>query len=46
MKNGLLTVACLDGMLSIDEMQLPGKRRMLFSDVARGYRGPTEGKFR
>ena len=30
-------------MLVIDEIQLPGKRRMATSDVLRGYRGPTEG---
>ncbi|MBC8124220.1 MAG: methionyl-tRNA formyltransferase, partial [Candidatus Kapabacteria bacterium] len=45
-KDGAFTVACSDGMLSIDELQLPGKRRMMFNEGARGYRGTTEGIFR
>jgi methionyl-tRNA formyltransferase len=38
-------VACADGMLSLDEVQLPGKRRMTAEEIVRGYRGPSEGVF-
>lgn len=41
--DGTLIAGCADGALVIDEIQLPGKRRMATSDVLRGYRGPTEG---
>lgn len=44
-RNGHFLVACADGMLEIDELQLPGRRRMSATDVVRGYRGPTEGSF-
>lgn len=36
-------VGCADGALRLDEIQLPGKRRMSASDVVRGHRGPMEG---
>ncbi|MCX6141538.1 MAG: methionyl-tRNA formyltransferase [Candidatus Kapabacteria bacterium] len=45
MRDGQFQVACADGMLSLDELQMPGKRRMTASDVVRGYRGSTEGSF-
>ncbi|MEY3385354.1 MAG: hypothetical protein RIR53_165 [Bacteroidota bacterium] len=40
-----LIAGCSDGALSLLEVQLPGRRRMNFADIARGYRGPTEGAF-
>lgn len=43
--DGAFTVGCADGALQLDEIQLPGKRRMPTSDVVRGHRGPTEGTF-
>lgn len=43
--DGMLIAGCADGAVVIDEIQLPGKRRMLTSDVLRGYRGPTEGRW-
>jgi len=43
--SGHFLVACADGMLEIDEMQLPGKRRISAEEFLRGYRGPTEGSF-
>lgn len=36
---------CADGALQLDEIQLPGKKRMPASEILRGYRGPTEGAF-
>lgn len=36
-------VGCIDGSLSIDELQLPGKRRMTVAEMLPGYRGPREG---
>jgi methionyl-tRNA formyltransferase len=36
-------VGCADGALRLDEIQLPGKRRMASSDVLRGYRGELAG---
>ncbi|HLP28016.1 MAG TPA: methionyl-tRNA formyltransferase [Candidatus Didemnitutus sp.] len=44
-RDGVFRAACANGMLSIDELQLPGKRRMATSEVLRGYRGQTEGTF-
>jgi methionyl-tRNA formyltransferase len=38
-----LLIGCADGALSIDELQLPGKRRMAASEMIPGYRGPREG---
>lgn len=38
-------VACSDGSLSLDELQLPGKRRMTIAEMLPGYRGPREGVF-
>ncbi|MBU3742059.1 MAG: methionyl-tRNA formyltransferase [Candidatus Kapabacteria bacterium] len=43
--NGCLIAGCLDGSLMLDEIQLPGKRRMMSADVVRGYRGSLEGTF-
>lgn len=43
--DGAFIVGCADGALQLDEIQLPGKRRMPTSDVVRGHRGPTEGMF-
>jgi methionyl-tRNA formyltransferase len=40
---GQLFVGCGDGELRIDEIQLPGKRRMSTVDVLRGYRGEQSG---
>lgn len=40
-----LLVSCNDGELSLLELQLPGKRRMLVDDFLKGYRGPSEGRF-
>jgi len=36
---------CADGALQLDEIQLPGKKRMQAGDILRGYRGPTHGTF-
>ena len=44
-RDGVFRAACADGLLSIDEVQLPGKRRMAAAEVMRGYRGLTEGSF-
>ncbi|MBI2794382.1 MAG: methionyl-tRNA formyltransferase [Ignavibacteria bacterium] len=38
-------VRCSDGWLSLDEIQLPAKRRMKTAEFLSGYRGPTEGRF-
>ena len=38
-----LVVGCADGTLSIDELQLPGKRRMTPAELIPGYRGAREG---
>lgn len=38
-----LVVGCADGTLSIDELQLPGKRRMTPAEMIPGYRGSREG---
>lgn len=38
-------VGCLDGAISIDELQIPGKRRMLAREMVAGYRGTREGTF-
>ena len=43
--DGSFIAGCADGALEIEELQLPGKRRMVVSDVVRGYRGPQEGPF-
>jgi methionyl-tRNA formyltransferase len=43
--DGRMIAGCADGALEIDEIQLPGKRRMVMADVLRGYRGPHEGAF-
>ncbi len=40
-----LIAGCADGALSLDEVQLPGKRRMHFADIVRGYRGLPHGTF-
>ncbi|MBU3699400.1 MAG: methionyl-tRNA formyltransferase [Candidatus Kapabacteria bacterium] len=40
-----LIAGCADGALSLLEVQLPGRRRMNFADIVRGYRGPSEGHF-
>ena len=44
-EGGRLLVGCSDGLLSIDEIQLPGKRRMFTSEMLPGYRGQLEGVF-
>lgn len=36
---------CADGALQLDEIQMPGKKRMQAGDILRGYRGPTDGTF-
>jgi len=36
---------CADGALQLDEIQLPGKKRLQAGDILRGYRGPTTGTF-
>lgn len=36
-------VGCADGALSIDEIQLPGKRKMSIAEMLQGYRGLREG---
>jgi len=38
-----LLAGCADGALSLDEVQLPGKRRMMTRDIVRGYRGQRSG---
>lgn len=38
-------VGCIDGSLSLEELQLPGKRRMTVAEMLPGYRGPREGAF-
>ena len=43
--NGRLIAGCGDATLSLDDVQLPGKRRMHFADIVRGYRGTSEGCF-
>jgi len=40
-----LIAGCADGALSLLEVQLPGRRRMNFADIVRGYRGPSQGNF-
>lgn len=40
-----LIVGCADGSLSLDEVQLPGKRRLPIADIVRGYRGLSNGSF-
>jgi len=40
-----LVAGCLDGALALEEVQLPGRRRMNFADIVRGYRGPSQGIF-
>jgi len=40
-----LVAGCADGALSLDEVQLPGKRRMPIADIVRGYRGLPSGTF-
>jgi methionyl-tRNA formyltransferase len=40
-----LIAGCADGSLSLDEVQLPGKRRMPIADIVRGYRGLSNGSF-
>ena len=40
-----LVAGCADGSLSLDEVQLPGKRRMPIADIVRGYRGLPNGSF-
>jgi methionyl-tRNA formyltransferase len=40
-----LIAGCSDGSLSLDEVQLPGKRRMPIADIFRGYRGLSNGSF-
>jgi len=44
-QGGRFVAGCKNGSLVLDEVQLPGKKRMQAADVARGYRGPTEGAF-
>lgn len=39
-----LIVRCSDYAVQLEEVQLPGKKRMAVSDVIRGYRGPLQGK--
>lgn len=43
--NGSFVAGCADGAIVLDEIQQPGKRRMPFNDVVRGYRGPLTGTF-
>lgn len=43
--NGRFLAGCINGSLLLDEIQLPGKKRMMAMDFARGYRGPSEGVF-
>jgi methionyl-tRNA formyltransferase len=38
-------VGCESGTVSLDEVQLPGKRRMQITELLPGYRGPREGAF-
>lgn len=40
-----LIAGCGDAALSLDELQLPGKRRMVVADFLAGWRGPREGAF-
>ena len=42
-KDSQFLIGCADGALSIDEIQLPGKRKMSVGDMLQGYRGTTEG---
>lgn len=42
---GRFLAGCKNGSLLLDEIQVPGKKRMMATDLARGYRGPTEGSF-
>lgn len=43
--NGRFLAGCKNGSLALDELQLPGKKRMRTDEYLRGYRGPTEGTF-
>ncbi len=43
--NGVFLAGCADGTLVLEEVQLPGKKRMSAADVVRGYRGATTGVF-
>lgn len=38
-----LLIGCADGELRFDEIQLPGKKRMMTAEVLRGYRGDQSG---
>lgn len=40
-----LVAGCADGALELAEVQLPGRRRMNFADIVRGYRGSSQGLF-
>ncbi len=39
-KKSFLKFACLDGYISIKELQLEGKKKMFVEDFLRGYKGP------
>lgn len=43
--DGALIAGAANGALSLDEIQLPGKKRTAVSEFLRGYRGATEGTF-
>jgi len=43
--DGKMLVSCADAELSLIEVQLPGKRKMMVEEFMRGYRGPSNGRF-
>lgn len=42
-KDGKIYIACSDGVLSIDELQMPNKKRMTTQEFICGYRGIGKG---
>lgn len=40
-----LHVACADGLIEIEQLQLSGKKRMTTEELLRGFRNPTDYRF-
>lgn len=40
-----LHVACADGLIEIEQLQLSGKKRMTAEELLRGFRNPTDYRF-
>jgi len=43
--DGQLIAGASNGALSLDDIQLPGKKRVATTEFLRGYRGPSQGSF-